>query len=105
MVGPIFSKAKIDTFDKMTRGKPQYFLAQKLEGEGVGGTETQLPTGLDIYALVIFEAWNDTFLIIRPPKSPSLGQNSLFDLLHHQVDTLGTVLSLNFRGLHKNKLP
>ena len=101
MVGPIFSKAKVDTFDKMTRGKPQYFLAQKLEGE----TEIQLPTGLDIYALVIYEAWNDTFLIIRPPKKPSLGQNSLFDLLHNQVYTLGIVLSLNFRGLHKNKLP
>ena len=67
MVGPIFSKAKVDTFDKMTRGKPQYFLDQKLEG---GGTEIQLPTGLDIYALVIYEAWNDTFLIIRPPKKP-----------------------------------
>ena len=40
MVGPIFSKAKVDTFDKMTRGKPQYFLAQKLEG---GGTDIQLP--------------------------------------------------------------
>ena len=25
--------------------------------------------------------------------------------MHHQVDTLGIVLSLNFRGLHKNKLP
>ena len=103
MVGPIFSKAKIDTFDKMTCGNPQYFLAQKFEGGR--GTEIQLPNGLHIYALVIFEAWNDTFLIIRPPKSPSLGQNSLFDLLHHQVDTLGIVLSLNFRGLHKNKLP
>ena len=45
------------------------------------GTETKLPTGLEIDALVIFEAWNDAFLY-GPDKSPPFqGDHNLAEVL------------------------
>ena len=55
--------------------------------------KNNLPKVIEIDALVIFEAQNDTFLIKRLPKSPRFEKKySPFYLLDRQVDILSIIL-------------